>query len=152
MAKTVNLKSSDGHIFTVEEAVALQCQTIKNVVEDTGDDEVLLPKVNGKTLAKVMEYCEKHAKEPSGLDQKKVDEMKKWDMEFVDVDQAVLYDMLMAANYLSIAGLIELICMKAADMIRGKSPEQIREIFKIENDFTKEEEAKIRGENAWAFE
>ncbi|KAJ9673052.1 hypothetical protein PVL29_026363 [Vitis rotundifolia] len=132
MVKTVNLKSSDNHIFMVEEAVALKCQTIKNVVEDTGNDEVLLPKVNGKTLVKVMEYCDKHVKEPSRMDQK-----ENWDMEFVDVDQAVLYDMFMAANYLSIAGLIELICMKAANMMREKSPEQIREIFKIENDFTK---------------
>lgn len=32
-------------------------------------------------------------------------------------------------------------------MLKGKSPEQIREMFGIENDFTPEEEEKIREEN-----
>ena len=34
-------------------------------------------------------------------------------------------------------------------MIKGKSPEEIRETFNIENDFTPEEEEEIRRENAW---
>ena len=38
-----------------------------------------------------------------------------------------------------------------ADMIKGETPEQIRAIFNIVNDFTPEEEEEVRGENAWAF-
>ena len=37
-----------------------------------------------------------------------------------------------------------------ADMMKGKTPEEIREIFNIKNDFTKEED-EIRRENQWAF-
>lgn len=33
---------------------------------------------------------------------------------------------------------------------KGKSPEEIRKIFNIANDFTPEEEAHIREENKWA--
>lgn len=39
-----------------------------------------------------------------------------------------------------------------ADMIKEHSPEQIRKIFNIKNDFTPEEEEEVRRQNQWAFE
>ena len=38
----------------------------------------------------------------------------------------------------------------SANMIKGKSPEEIRKTFNITNDFTPEEEEQIRRENEWA--
>jgi S-phase kinase-associated protein 1 len=57
-----------------------------------------------------------------------------------------------AANYLNIKGLLDLTCQTVADMIKGKTPEEIRKTFSIKNDFTQEEEDEIRMENQWAFE
>lgn len=57
-----------------------------------------------------------------------------------------------AANYLNIKGLLDLTCQTVADMIKGKTPEEIRKTFNIKNDFTPEEEEEVRRENAWAFE
>lgn len=37
-------------------------------------------------------------------------------------------------------------------MIKGKTPEEIRKTFNIENDFTSEEEEQIRKENEWVME
>ena len=45
--------------------------------------------------------------------------------------------------------LLDLCCAKIASMIKGKSPEEIRETFGIENDFTPEEEARLREEHKW---
>uniref|UniRef100_A0A804PKZ0 SKP1 component dimerisation domain-containing protein n=1 Tax=Zea mays TaxID=4577 RepID=A0A804PKZ0_MAIZE len=66
--------------------------------------------------------------------------LKKWDAEFVKVASATLFDHIMAANYLDIKGLQGLTCRAVVDMIQGKSPEEIRKIFNIKNDLTKEEE------------
>ncbi|RZC63620.1 hypothetical protein C5167_025365 [Papaver somniferum] len=150
-SKMVTLKSSDGEAFDVEESVALQSQTIKHMIEDDcADNGIPLPNVTGKILAKVIQYCRKHDGVADEKDQK--DEVKNWDAEFVNVDQATLFDLILAANYLNIKELWDLTCQTVADMIKGKTPEEIRKIFNIKNDFTPEEEEEVRRENQWAFE
>uniref|UniRef100_A0A453DQD2 SKP1 component dimerisation domain-containing protein n=1 Tax=Aegilops tauschii subsp. strangulata TaxID=200361 RepID=A0A453DQD2_AEGTS len=57
-----------------------------------------------------------------------------------------------AANYLNIKGLLDLTCQKVADMMKGRTVEEISKTFDIKNDFTKEEEEEVRKENQWAFE
>lgn len=60
--------------------------------------------------------------------------------------------LIQAANYLDIKPLLDVGCKTVANMIKGKSPEEIRKTFNIQNDFTPEEEDQIRRENEWAEE
>ncbi|BBG97082.1 SKP1-like 4 [Prunus dulcis] len=176
--KKITLKSDDGEIFEVEEAVAMQSQTIKHMMEDDcADGAIPLPNVTSYILAKVIEYCRKHSEEATDGEDKedilknftdgenKEDILKKatdgdnkkdipndWDAEFMKLDQGTLFHLMMTANYLDIKGLLDLTAETAAGMIKGKKPEEIRETFNIKNDFTPEEEKKIRQENQWAFE
>ncbi|CAH2036748.1 unnamed protein product, partial [Thlaspi arvense] len=161
MSKKIVLKSSDGESFEVDEAVALESQTIKHMVEDDcAGNGIPLPNVTSAILAKVIEYCKKHVdaaaeanagdKDFSGTAENS--ELKSWDEEFVKVDQPTLFDIILAANYLNIPGLLDLTCKTVADMMRGKTPEEMRKHFNIVNDYTPEEEAEVRKENAWAFE
>jgi S-phase kinase-associated protein 1 len=64
----------------------------------------------------------------------------------------MLFDMMLAINYLDIKGLLDLGCQMVADMMKGKSVKEIRKTFNIKNDYTPEEEEEIRRENPWAFE
>jgi S-phase kinase-associated protein 1 len=68
------------------------------------------------------------------------------------LEQEVLFELILAANYMDIKPLLELSCAKVASMIKGKSIQEIRKFFNIENDFTPEEEAQIIEENKWAEE
>ncbi|KAI8554031.1 hypothetical protein RHMOL_Rhmol05G0065700 [Rhododendron molle] len=155
--KKIVLKSSDGETFEVEETVALESQTIKHMIEDDcADNTIPLPNVTSKILAKVIEYCRKHV-EASGagkaaddVDKDAADEeaLKKWDAKFVEVDQGVLFDLILAANYLNIKSLLDLTCQTVADMIKGKTPEEIRKTFNIKNDFTPEEEEELIADKA----
>jgi S-phase kinase-associated protein 1 len=47
---------------------------------------------------------------------------------------------------------MDLLCQTIADFLRGKTAAEIRVIFNLKNDFSPEEEAKIREEEQWAFE
>ena len=53
---------------------------------------------------------------------------------------------------MDIKSLLDLTCAKVASMIKGKTPQEIRETFNITNDFTPEEENQIREENKWCEE
>lgn len=114
-----------------------------------------MPNVSSKILSKVIEYCTYHVNVSKAKEDKAApdsEEVKAWDNEFVKVDQGTLFDLILAANYLNIKGLLDLTCMTVANMIKGKSPEEIRKTFNIKNDFTPEEEEEVRRENQWAFE
>ena len=80
--------------------------------------------------------------------------MEAWYNTYItdDVDQALLFDIVLAANYLDIKPLLKLGSAKIASLIKGKSIEEIRQFFQMENDFTPEEEANIREENQFAAE
>ncbi|MQL41347.1 hypothetical protein EI012_25910 [Escherichia coli] len=151
--KKITLKSSDGEAFEVDEAVAIESQTIKHMIEDDcADSGIPLPNVTSKILAKVIEYCKKHVEAANPDDKISDEDLKAWDADFVKVDQATLFDLILAANYLNIKSLLDLTCQTVADMIKGKTPEEIRKTFNIKNDFTPEEEEEVRRENQWAFE
>jgi len=77
------------------------------------------------------------------------DMVSEWDADFVNVDQKLLFELVLAANYMDIKSLLDLTCAKVASMIKGKTPDEIRETFNIVNDFTPEEEAQVRAENKW---
>eukprot|EP00735_Rhodelphis_limneticus_P003622 TRINITY_DN15111_c0_g1::TRINITY_DN15111_c0_g1_i1::g.24933::m.24933 TRINITY_DN15111_c0_g1::TRINITY_DN15111_c0_g1_i1::g.24933 ORF type:complete len:154 (-),score=31.53,sp/Q9LNT9/ASK4_ARATH/58.39/1e-58,Skp1/PF01466.14/1.2e+03,Skp1/PF01466.14/3.3e-40,Skp1_POZ/PF03931.10/3.1e-22,Skp1_POZ/PF03931.10/5.1e+03,Myb_DNA-binding/PF00249.26/0.084,Myb_DNA-binding/PF00249.26/1.7e+02,Med15_fungi/PF05397.7/5.7,Med15_fungi/PF05397.7/4.2,Med15_fungi/PF05397.7/1.4e+03,BTB/PF00651.26/0.092,HHH_5/PF14520.1/1.1,HHH_5/ len=143
----VKLSSSDNEIFEVDRDIALMAHTIKDLLDDTEEDQVIpLPNVSSKILAKVIEYCRYHNEMKDASEE----DVKQWDEEFVKVDQGTLFYLILAANYLNIKSLLDLTCKTVADMIRGRTPEEIRQHFNIKNDFTPEEEEEVRRENAWA--
>ncbi|PWA54618.1 hypothetical protein CTI12_AA430770 [Artemisia annua] len=152
-SKLIVLKASDGETFEVEEIVALKSQTINHMIEDgCADSAIPLPNVTSNILSKVIEYCKKHVETPKTEDKVSEEDLKSFDAEFVKVDQATLLNLILAANYLNIKELLDLTCQTVADMIKGRSVEEVRKTFNIKNDFTPEEEEAVRKENSWAFE
>jgi len=160
MDDQVTLQSQDGQDFKVEVKVAYMSNTIKDLIEDAGVDlPIHLPNVTGEVLRKVVEYCKYHTLNPD-LNKKTEEEehdstkftICEWDVEFCKVEQSTLFELIMAANYLDIKDLLDLTCKTVAGMIKGKTPEEIRTMFNIVNDFTPEEEERIRLENQWCEE
>lgn len=178
--QTVILVSGEGEKFTVDRKIAERSVLLKNYLndmhdsnfqndsdedEDDGDDDddddedngeivMPVPNVRSSVLQKVIEWAEHHKDsnfpDEDDDDSRKSAPVDSWDREFLKVDQEMLYEIILAANYLNIKPLLDAGCKVVAEMIRGRSPEEIRRTFNIVNDFTPEEEAAIRRENEWA--
>lgn len=158
----IKLKSSDNDVFDVDVEVAKASMTIKTMIDELGlndeAEEVPLPNVNSAILRKVIEWAEHHKDDPAPTAEdeetrdRRTDDIPDWDQKFLTVDQGTLFELIQAANYLDIKGLLDVTCKTVANMIKGKSPEEIRKTFNITNDFTPEEERAIREENRWAEE
>jgi S-phase kinase-associated protein 1 len=153
----VRLISGDNEAFGVSMDVAGMSKTLKATIDawmatggmppGSGGNCIPVPSVESPILAKVIEYCTWHTKAVAAGTSE--DAKNEWNQRFVDVDQGTLFHMILAANALDIKSLLDLTCKAVADMIKGKTPEEIRAHFNIENDFTPEEEEEVRRENAW---
>jgi len=158
-ASQIVLTSSDGIDISVDKIVAQRSVLIKNLLDDLPDassEPIPIPNVNEAVLKKVMEWCEHHKADPPASNdddsdsRKKSTDIEEWDQKYMQVDQEMLFEIILAANYLDIKALLDVGCKTVANMIKGKSPEEIRKTFNIQNDFTPEEEDQIRRENEWA--
>jgi len=90
-------------------------------------------------LQKAIEFLRYH-RDSVGLSDK---EKRRWDEDFVKLDSPELCELASAAFHLGVSPLVDLTCKAIAKMMQGRSPEEIRQVFHIENDFTPEEEAAL---------
>ncbi|XP_020261641.1 SKP1-like protein 12 [Asparagus officinalis] len=139
--KTVVLRNKGPELFEVEEAAARLSVILGHQI-DNGYDPIFAD-MQSSILTKIIEYCNKHS--PSAPSTK--EELDEWDSEFAgSFDFETLLHLVEAANYLSIKGLFDLVCKTIAGKIEDKSVDVIRTMFNIKNDFTLEEEKKLREE------
>ena len=161
---SITLNSQDGISFNVDISVANQSQLLKNMMEDVQDSTnvvIPIPNVTSSILKRVLEYCDYHKnsiEESSPIhieefesNKNRPDKENPFDLEFISsLSTDDLFDVITASNYLDIKGLLDLGCKHVANKIKGKSPQEIRTLFNVENDFTPEEEERIKRENEWA--
>src|SRR3989338_2401540 len=161
-------ESIKNNSLVVDVDVARQSLLIKDMVEDMDEEElnegteIPLPNVEFEVLKKCVDYMKYHvtakvAEIPKPL-QGTIEEFLKsvkadFELAFIDkLTNETIIEIIMAANYMNINDLLQLMCAVIASQIKGKTPEHIRELFGIENDFTPEEEERIREENKWCEE
>ena len=177
--REVTLVSSDGQEFKLPEKVASLSGLVKSTLggiqndggaddddegasgdEDDGNDESLvipLGNISGDHLADVVKFMEFHAKNPMPEIEKPIVSEEKFVeglgddfyLDFTKRNQEYIFEMISAANFMDVAPLLDLMCASVAALLKGKTPEQIKETFGIDGDFTPEEEEQVAKENPW---
>ncbi|KAF0899937.1 hypothetical protein E2562_025497 [Oryza meyeriana var. granulata] len=131
--KMILLISSDGERFELSEVAASLSQTLANMIEDgCTDNGIPLPNVTAPVLARVVEYFKEHAAvspksatatSATAAKASREEELKSFDAKFVNVDKPMLFDLVLAANYLCAKDLLNLTCQHTADTIKDMTPE-----------------------------
>lgn len=131
---TLRLKASDGHIEEVKADIANYITYVKSMGEDTtfkDGMEIPMSQVDGEVLKKVVKYCE-YLKDVENMKYTAA-QCDEWEKDFITVEMGVLFEMIRASNFLDIQPMFDLTCKTVADMMKGKSPEEITKTFAIPN-------------------
>lgn len=141
MDQKITLQSQDGVLFHVDIEAAKKSEVIKSMLEGCSTDEevIPIPKVRGSILGKILDWCiyHKHPMLTGDCDcctSEGQTTISSWDQSFLNVNVDTLLEIVMAANYLDIKELFQLSCLTTANIIKGRTPEEIRSVFHIEND------------------
>ncbi|KAL7273729.1 hypothetical protein RUND412_003389 [Rhizina undulata] len=164
----IKLQTGDHKIVEVDLETMRQSIVIRDACDDLGIDEITaipLPTITSEILAKVIEWCEHHKADDDADDdvesrlgnshgtlRRQREPIPEWDLHFFTVDQATLFEYILAANYLDIEKMLDYGCRVVAEMIVCRSPQEIRDHFGIECDFTPDELESLQRENTWASE
>jgi len=159
------LQCGSSKVFQVEIGAISKSVIVKAMLDDLGmgqdpsiavEKEVIpLPNISEPCMEKVIEWCELHKDDPPppppapGEEDLMIfnDEISDPDKEFLKMEDSVLFDLILAANYLDIKGLLDLTTTHVAHMIvEARTPEGIRKRFNIKNDLTPEDLKKIEEE------
>ncbi|KAJ8769529.1 hypothetical protein K2173_005132 [Erythroxylum novogranatense] len=108
-SRKIVLKTCDQVEFATSEEVATQSELVKRLIlrSKSSDDEgessshvIVIPFVKSDTMELVMKYCQKH------VDMER--ELKKWEEEFMKVDEVTLGLLMVAADHMEIKNLSKL--------------------------------------------
>lgn len=156
--------SDDANKIEVTRKAASQSLLIADMLADDDDDssvpEIPLLEVTLPVLEKVVQFLNQHKDNPMKTIVKPIQTnelseiVDEWDAQFMQLDNdlEMLFKIILAANYLNIPSLLDLGICKIATMVKGKEPDEVKDLFNIEKDITPEEEKLVREQNPWIFE
>ena len=157
----VIIQCRDDGVFelTYKEACVSEIWETALVTRARGVAQLPNPDITYETMQTVIEFCKQYASDGTLFIEKPLkssllrDNLRKeqeWYVSFVDdMDKDTLFVLFEVATKLKIEQLRELTCAKLASTLKDKTPEEIRDTYKIVNDFTPEEEENLREQNTW---
>lgn len=138
-SQTITLVASDNSTtFEIDVSCVKMSKLVSNILEgDNKAEKIVVKQVDGETLAEIVKYIKYHkGKEPAEI-AKPIRSVKMekivedpWDAEFINkLPKRALFQLILGANYMDCKSLLHLGCAKVATMIKGKSPEEIKQIL-----------------------
>lgn len=131
---------------------------IRSILEDSSlNEEISIEYVSEATLNKIIEFCEHHnytapthPKYPLQSNNISDALQDPWDVVYLQsLSKEQLIEIILASNYLDIKSLLEICLAGLAANFKGKEIEEISRDYAIIEDFTAEEEEKLRADFSW---
>lgn len=130
MEESVKLIMTNGTEFEVDVKKISKCKTIATVIEETGiENPIPITEIEDNIMKKIIEYTKQE--EINSIEIYPPNELKK---------------MIMATNKLEYIELYDKLITQFANILKQNKRYQIRAIFNVEDDLTKEEKETIEKE------
>jgi len=146
----------DKTVYTID---PMRFITIKNLCDDIDDDstEIPIPGIKKEIFDFIIEFMELHPKSEDEVNTTEEGQHELRVKPLSEADNAYFaklglkkhFDLILAGNYLDFKLLLDYSCKAIAEMIKGKEPSEIKQIFGVEGDFTEKEKTDVLVENPW---
>lgn len=150
----LKIKSLEDQIFEIDLEFAKCCPTIKNVLDylkmgENEDYDTIPLRIEAGVMETIVEWAEFHKNNPplSEGDEKfseQVEVLKSWTNEFFEKHHDLLFEIIVAANFLKHEKLIELSCEEAEKHVYRKTAAELRRTFNLLDDITDDEKRQIK--------
>ena len=154
MQKTLTLISSDNKKVHIDSKSAERSLLLRGLIQDYSEDtDIPIHDINGEILSKIVDWLVHwRDNEPRTIpkplpsaDFKEATE--EWNVEWISkFSLEDNYELIVAANFMDIKSLLDLACARIAIEFKGKTIEEIRDVFNIPVDMTDEEQQQIEEE------
>ena len=114
--------------------------------------------ISAKVLDKVIQWIEYHkndcelSEDDEDVEDSEIvisEDLNYFDKIYFDIDRELLFDVLVAANYLNVPNLLFVGCKILAKELKGRNAEEVRKLWKIKCDLDPQEVEIIKRDNAW---
>ncbi|XP_044762127.1 S-phase kinase-associated protein 1-like [Coccinella septempunctata] len=136
----VKLKTTDDDVIDVDYEVIKCAHLVSDVLEDVGMQGLLtrvwpLVNVDSDTLRRVIAWATHHKDNPLPDD---VDTIPPWDSEFLNVENKILFRILIAALFLGIQSLMNIARKKVISRMQNMPNNQILTLFYTDQQLVEE--------------
>lgn len=146
------VRTGDQCTFAVPDAVVRECGTLASAASlATGDADVVpAPNVSSMNLARLVQFYTKAGE--LRLSDAGSSVRRAWAARFFDhMPRAELFALMEAANYLDAEALLDDSCAYVADLLSGRSADEIREVLMLPRDEADDQVREREAEMAWAL-
>ena len=135
----IELISKEKKSFLVDREIAVKSSRLIKAVLENDSTVMVIPlyQINASIMELIMMFMkydgpDKDDEIPIPLPNKEMKEIVgEWRASFLDIEKTVLFDLILASHYLDMDSLLRLACSKVALLLRGKTVEEIKDVFKL---------------------
>lgn len=146
----VKVSSMEGAEYDLDIEIAIQSRLIANMIEDVGFSQNVIPlnSVAANVLELIIDFCHKYLQDP--VDSDDPIDIPLWQVNYCTENDHLIFDILLAANFLDVRHLFDLCTKYLGSKLVGKSPEALLSILGVEMGFLPEEQQQVIDKNEWA--
>jgi S-phase kinase-associated protein 1 len=137
--------------FTMSRFAAMRCSVLRSQIEmmdDEGLEMGIIPlqNIDASIMSTIIEYLE----EPSQDHQN--GELTDFELAWLPEDTEELAPLILAANFLDCQEMMDTLTWRTAHLMKGKTPEELREMFNTPDDIPEEKKKEIHEQNKFLIE